>query len=895
MTILRFDPADPPRSGTLLHRSPSNSTTETPDRTPIGDAFPRLLADEPEPDSAGAYLQLLCRHALGMVQSSRLLPTVTDGGHDAWRVGTLSTTDRETLDTLAAAHADVVSHVPAIELLDAVADVVARTPAAEQLAGTPVFTTPAVHHVPDLRTWASQVALERAVSADDVTLGLRLDVTGDDAPRTTVNPFLHPVDQAGISVEVATLWQAPDFRTLRTATMSALRTAAAAWPPLRHLLTRPVPGRMDLADDDVEHLLRQGIHDLAAAGVTVHGPRSLLRGVRAQAVLSAQPDHITPGTARDLSDELTLSWRLDLDGLSLSRADVDRLADAHRPLVRMDDRWVFVDRDAARTVQQDPTKHVSGIQALEAALTGEVDDGTLRAEVAPTEWVEAIRARLTDPHHPSTARVAPPPGLKATLRHYQLRGLQWLASMTSLGLGCCLADDMGLGKTVTVIALHLHRQQALDPQESPGPTLVVCPASVLGTWEHEIHRFAPATPVHRYHGPGRVLADLTEDHTGTDAGFVLTTYATMRTDAPALGAHPWGMVVADEAQHVKNPSSSTAQALRAIPAPAKVALTGTPVENNLTELWSILDWATPGLLGPLARFRSRWAEKIESGTDPSTTERFARLVQPFLLRRHKTDPTIAPELPPKTESDHHVDLSPEQVGLYEAVVGQSMEQIRTSDGMARRGAVMSMLTALKQICNHPTQYLKQETLDTGEAKDATQRSGKLEAIDELVDTILAEDGQVLVFTQYVAMARLLDEHLRSQGIRTQLLHGGTPVPTREAMVAQFQSGQFPVFLLSLKAAGTGLTLTAADHVIHYDRWWNPAVEDQATDRAYRIGQTHPVQVHRLIAEGTIEERIGQLLERKRALAESVLAGGESALSELSDTEIESLVSLRRSP
>ncbi|WP_411572680.1 DEAD/DEAH box helicase [Streptomyces xanthophaeus] len=447
--------------------------------------------------------------------------------------------------------------------------------------------------------------------------------------------------------------------------------------------------------------------------------------------------------------------------------------------------------------------------------------------------------------------------------------------MTSLGLGACLADDMGLGKTVTLIALHLHRAQ--DPATA-GPTLVVCPASLLGNWQQEIEKFAPGTPVRRFHGAGRSLADLTD-------GFVLTTYGTMRLDAPVLAATGWGMVVADEAQHVKNPHSSTAKALRTIPSAARVALTGTPVENNLSELWAVLDWTTPGLLGRLGTFRTRYAEPVESGRDPQAAARLAALVRPFLLRRKKSDPGIAPELPPKTETDHTVTLSREQAALYEAVVRETLAAISEADGMERRGLVVRLLTSLKQVCNHPAQFLKDPAArDTG----AGPRSGKL----ELLDTILAEGGSVLVFTQYVAMARILEKHLAARGIPAQLLHGGTPVPRREELVERFQSGQVPVFLLSLKAAGTGLNLTRAGHVVHYDRWWNPAVEEQATDRAYRIGQTQPVQVHRLIAEGTVEDRIARLLERKRALADAVLAGGEGALTELTDAELAELVALR---
>jgi SNF2 family DNA or RNA helicase len=310
------------------------------------------------------------------------------------------------------------------------------------------------------------------------------------------------------------------------------------------------------------------------------------------------------------------------------------------------------------------------------------------------------------------------------------------------------------------------------------------------------------------------------------------------------------------------------------------------VENNLSELWAILDWTTPGLLGRLGTFRTRYAQAVESGRDPAAAQRLARLVGPFLLRRRKSDPGIAPELPPKTETDRAVSLTDEQAGLYEALVRETLAEIAAADDMARRGLVVKLLTGLKQICNHPAQFLKEER------PRIAGRSGKLELLDELLGTILAEEAGVLVFTQYVGMARLLERHLADRGVPTLFLHGGTPVAAREAMVRRFQDGEVPVFLLSLKAAGTGLNLTRAEHVVHYDRWWNPAVEAQATDRAPRLGQTRPVQVHRLIAEGTVEDRIAEMLQRKRALAESVLASGEAALTELSDAELADLVELR---
>jgi len=436
---------------------------------------------------------------------------------------------------------------------------------------------------------------------------------------------------------------------------------------------------------------------------------------------------------------------------------------------------------------------------------------------------------------------------------------------------------MGLGKTLQVIALHLHRRE-----RKAGPTLVVCPASVLGSWARELGRFAPDVPVRRYHGGDRHLQAVAVDEV------VLVTYGVVLRDAGELAAVEWGLVVADEAQQAKNPQSHTARRLREIPAAARVALTGTPVENRLMDLWAILDWTTPGVMGPMDAFTRRVAVPIERHRDPDATAALARRVRPFLLRRRKTDPGIAPELPRKTQSDLVVALTAEQVTLYEAVVRETLAAIAGTEGFERAGLVFRLITVLKQICNHPEQYLKQRGTLGG-------RSGKLAAFDDLVDIVLAAGESVLVFTQYKEMAALLEQHLHERGVPSLFLHGGTPVPRREQMVEQFQAGQVPVFLLSLRAGGTGLTLTRATHVVYYDRWWNPAVEDQATDRAYRIGQDRPVQVHRMIAEGTLEDRIAALLETKRDLADAVVGSGEGWIGELTDDELADLVTLRSLP
>jgi superfamily II DNA or RNA helicase len=673
------------------------------------------------------------------------------------------------------------------------------------------------------------------------------------------------VEVPGGDFDAGTFTVVPQLDAEQLEAVVEIRHAARVWAPLARLLDLAVPDRVELSDAEVLDLLGDGGARLADAGIPVYWPRELNRDVTAMATVHGD-DLPSFFGAEGL---LAFNWQVALGGEPLTEAEMDRLAEAHRPVVRLRDGWTLVAPDLARKARERAMKPLTAITALGAALTGTAEvDGEL-VPVAPSRPLDLLRERLS-----VSDDLPQPAALTATLRDYQLRGLRWLAKMTELGLGGCLADDMGLGKTITLIALHLHR--------ATGPTLVVCPASLLGNWEREIRRFAPGVPVHRYHGSTRSIMD-------TD-GFVLTTYGTMRVDSAALSTVAWDLVVADEAQHVKNPRSDTAVALRRIPAHARVALTGTPVENNLSELWAILDWTTPGLLGTLGSFRSRWAQPIESG-DAAAAARLGRLLTPFLLRRRKSDPGIAPELPQKTETDQPVALTREQAGLYEAVVRETMAQIRDSTGIQRRGLVLKLLTGLKQVCNHPAQYLG----ETG--TPLSGRSGKLELLDELVDTIRAESGGLLVFTQYVAMARLLERHLGERGVPTQFLHGGTPVPRRDELVRTFQdSAEPPVFLLSLKAAGTGLNLTRADHVVHYDRWWNPAVEAQATDRAHRIGQVRPVQVHRLITEGTLEDRIATMLAAKKELADAVLGRQDGPeLTELTNAELTDLVELRGTP
>ncbi|MEV6827804.1 DEAD/DEAH box helicase [Amycolatopsis sp. NPDC051102] len=1002
-TQATYLPADPPRDGVLalwgddvaggttielvLPRGAKFARTKVDaELVPLERALPRLLSVGAEASPAVAAWSAAVNAGVNLVARGRLRPAVSPAGAAAWRIGPLDAADEELLRGLAGALPPEAYALPLTglkrirlhspdslvrALWDATADLLVRSPAAPVGVGDPAFAArePALLG-PDGAAWLAEL---EAREPRGVQVLLRVEGLDDDSFAGVL--AVRSMAEPSLVVEAATLWDAPDAVLNRlgdqveTQLLLGLRRGARAWAPLGRVLAEPAPASLELSDDEVVDLLTDGARELGGAGIEVLWSKGLFAGeVKAKASATQAPASVA-GPEFALRSLLEFRWQLSLGGEQLTEAEVAALAEAKRPLVRLRGQWVRVDPQLLARVRGRTRKLDAG-EALAAALTGELELDGEQIEFAAPPALDGLVSRIRDR---AAGSVAQPPGLQATLRPYQQAGLAWLATMTGLGLGACLADDMGLGKTIQLIALHLHRRElarsgqpdralvggampeggalpqvgavpgeAIPPlggelpqvgvlpgeagepegEELPrggavlgeamppaagvlpqadvpgeaigpaagssgeagaapygGPTLVLCPTSLLGNWEREFARFAPDIPVRRFHGGGRHLDDLAPDEV------VLATYGVLRRDRETLSEVDWGLVAADEAQHVKNPLSATAKELRKIPAQAKVALTGTPVENRLTELWSIVDWTTPGLLGPLDRFRRTVARPIERDRDKAVTERLAATVRPFLLRRRKSDPDIAPELPPKTETDRFVPLTAEQTTLYEAVVRENLAEIRETQGIKRRGQVLQLLTELKQICNHPAQFLKEPhgTL--------TGRSGKLAAFEELLDVILDEGESVLVFSQYVQLCRLLERRLTERGLPTELLSGESSAAKRQDMVDRFQAGEIPVFLLSLKAGGVGLNLTRATHVIHYDRWWNPAVEDQATDRAYRIGQDRPVQVHRLIAEGTLEERIAQVLEKKRGLAESIVGAGEDWITELSDDELADLVRL----
>ncbi|WP_329389766.1 DEAD/DEAH box helicase [Streptomyces sp. NBC_01351] len=665
-------------------------------------------------------------------------------------------------------------------------------------------------------------------------------------------------------------WFGPDPLAEARATVADLNEP---WPPLCRLLNSVEGYTIALAEVELNELLSSAVRRLRLSGIAVHLPAEWA----ASLTVRLDADEARPSATTVEQILRDFRWRLVLDGVPLTDDEMDQLAEARRPLVRLRERWILVDEQSLSRARRRVAVSLTPMDALSALLSGElvVDGESVPCLAAGSSLDQLRRLGRQD------AELVPlpePAGLHASLRDYQRRGLAWLADRCGLSLGACLADDMGLGKTITLIALHLQlRSQLADP----GPTLVVCPAAVVDNWEREVRRFAPAVPVRRFHGPSRYLGGLRPDE------LVVTTYGLLSDRE--LGRTKWGLVAADEAQKIKNPRAKAATQIRALDSQVRVALTGTPVENRLQDLWAILDWTTPGLLGSRSSFRERFVDPIESSDDPAAaaaaTDRLARLTGAFVLRRLKSDPRIAPELPPKTQTEHRVGLTRRQVTLYEAMRREGMDRIMRADEHLRPFEVMALVTKLKQICNHPAHYM-------GSGYPHVNQSRKLELLDELLEQAIGAGESVLVFSQYTAMLDLIGAYLRSRGMEFLRIDGSVPAPERARRADRFQDGEAPVFLLSLKAAGVGINLTRATQVIHYDRWWNPATEDQATDRAHRIGQSRPVQVHTFITRGTIEERIADLIQSKRALASSVIASGESMLARLTNAELDDLTLLR---
>jgi SNF2 family DNA or RNA helicase len=582
-------------------------------------------------------------------------------------------------------------------------------------------------------------------------------------------------------------------------------------------------------------------------------------------------------------------WEIALGDTTLSLEEFEQLATRKSPLIRVNGRWVEVRPEdvqaAMRFVRESSSGTMTVAEALRVAYGSDpAETGVPIVGLELEGWLKSALGGDSE----QLPILDAPDAFKGTLRPYQARGLSWMSFLERFGFGMCLADDMGLGKTIQLLALLLEERKN---GETPAPTLLVVPMSVVSNWVREAKRFAPDIRVMLHHGVARLIGDALQDEVAK-SDLVVTTYALAHRDHETIAKIPWGRIVLDEAQCIKNPLAKQSQAVRSIVADRRVALTGTPVENRLSELWSIMDFLNPGLLGSSQSFRKRFAVPIERYRDRVRTEQLRRLVQPFILRRLKTDPGVVADLPPKLETKEYSHLTAEQAQLYDNCVKRMLTEVDRSEGMQRRGLVLAALIKLKQICNHPAQLLKDT--DGLRAPDPA-RSGKTTRLLEMLDEVLAEGDQALIFTQFRQMGHLLQLTLQQELDRQVLfLHGGTPQTERQRIIDTFQraDGQHPILILSLKAGGVGLNLTAATHVFHYDRWWNPAVENQATDRAYRIGQTRTVHVHKFIVAGTLEERIDEMIEQKTELASNIIGSGERWLTELSTDQLREIFTLR---
>ena len=594
-------------------------------------------------------------------------------------------------------------------------------------------------------------------------------------------------------------------------------------------------------------------------------------------------------------------WRMAVGEEELDEAEFRGIVDRNRQLVRIRGRWVLLDSAVLSQIRQlirkaRKRKGLTLRDVLEMHLLGPQqmpdEDGAadprdaLRVEVELNEHLRRFIDRLQQAQSMTELKV--PASFRGTLRHYQALGASWLLFLRRFGFGGCLADDMGLGKTIQWITYLLYVKENEKPA---APSLLICPTSVLGNWQKELERFAPSLRVRLHYGPNRTKG---ESFAGSVKGYdlVLTSYTLAHLDETELMSVRWDSICLDEAQNIKNPYTKQSMSVRKLEAGHRIAMTGTPIENRLSELWSIFDFINPGYLGNLRSFTSRFAPGIEKSRDRQLIGQLQKLIRPFMLRRVKHDPAIRLDLPDKLESKTFVSLTAEQAGMYENIIQDLFDRLDRLPPMERRGLILAALTKLKQVCNHPALYTKEGTA----ASDRKQRSQKVDRLLAMVKELRQEGDRCLIFTQFVEMGQILQRVLAKETGETVLfMHGGTPKAQRDSMIARFQSPaeDFGIFLLSLKAGGIGLNLTAANHVFHFDRWWNPAVENQATDRAFRIGQTKDVHVHKFVTLGTLEERIDEMIERKLLLSSQIVGSGEQWITELSTDQLKELFALRK--
>jgi SNF2 family DNA or RNA helicase len=726
-----------------------------------------------------------------------------------------------------------------------------------------------------------------------------LRTQGED--KWTLFYYLQALDNPDFLVDAARIWHNPSEHLLwknrlinnaQETLLKGLGLASRLYAPIKSSLQEREPEKCLLDSIQVYEFLRSISWQLQDTGLGVIFPEGLQKGaeekrlgVRLEAAVISRK-----GERLSLKSLLNYQLKLVIGEQVISQKEFAKLLAQKSPIVEINGQWLALqptDVKAAQAILSQATEPVS--LSVEDALRIATGDSRSLAKLPVVDFqasgiLEQLLNTLTN--NQTIEPITHPAGFQGELRAYQARGVGWLAFLEQWGLGACLADDMGLGKTPQLIAflLHLKSQEMLVK-----PTLIICPTSVLNNWEREVQKFAPSLSTLVHHGENRAKGKSFVQEVATKA-LVITSYPLLQRDISTLEAVEWQGIVLDEAQNIKNPQAKQSQAVRKIKAGFRVALTGTPVENRLAELWSILDFLNPGFLGSQQFFQRRFAIPIEKYGDRQSLYTLRSLARPFILRRLKTDKSIIQDLPEKQEMNVFCGLSSEQAKLYQTAVEKSLEEIETATGIQRHGLVLTLLIKLKQICNHPAQFLKEESLGLA------QRSGKLLRLEEMLEEVIEEGDRALIFTQFAEWGKLLQPYLKKQlGKEVLFLYGAIPQKQRLEMIDRFQKDPQgpPLFILSLKAGGTGLNLTRANHVFHVDRWWNPAVENQATDRAFRIGQKQAVQVHKFICSGTLEEKIHEMIESKKQLAEQTVDAGEQWLTQLDTEQLRNLLLLDR--
>jgi SNF2 family DNA or RNA helicase len=677
---------------------------------------------------------------------------------------------------------------------------------------------------------------------------------------------------------------------LREYLLLSLGQASGVCPFIEASLRRPKPAGYRLDAAGVHEFLTQRALTLEQLGFGVMLPAWWTpKGakLRLTARASVKTPQMQSAKGFTLHEIVQFDWEMALGGERLSFDELQQLAKLKAPLVKVRGRWVQINPEEIPAVleflKRKAAEKTTVREVVRMALGGGRGPGGIPVEgISARGWIAELLGELNG--EIPFQELSPPEGFQGVLRPYQVRGYSWLGFLKKWGLGACLADDMGLGKTIQTLTL-IQRDWQLGERR---PLLLICPTSVVSNWEKEAGRFTPDLPVMVHHGIERARGQKFKKDACRHA-IVVSSYALLQRDMEVLKEVNWAGIVLDEAQNIKNPETKQAKAARAIQGDYRIALTGTPVENSVGDLWSIMEFLNPGFLGTWTEFKERFFIPIQAARDPEATERLKHLTGPFILRRLKADKTIIADLPEKMEMKVFCALTKEQASLYEAVVKETLKGLDETGGIQRKGIVLATLSKLKQVCNHPAQFL-------GDNSQVPGRSGKLARLTEMVEEMMEVGDRALIFSQFVEMGAILQRYLQEAfGREALFLHGGVLKKHRDRMVERFQAdGNGPsLFILSLKAGGTGLNLTRANHVIHFDRWWNPAVENQATDRVFRIGQTRNVQVHKFICSGTLEEKIDEMIERKKEISENVIGTGEAWLTELSTAELKNLFALRK--